>query len=100
MERVIEVQPHIWTLNEALKSGHTAFRLKIELSSNPFQSTLGDMWATGWNDAAASDTFSTKKVDYMAMEGRYERSSRSNSGRRPATNAGRPGKTSRDRSGR
>lgn len=60
------VDPHVWTLDEAFKSGKAAYRIKVELSGNPFTGAgnLGLTWEKGWKDAASKDTTSPKRVDY------------------------------------
>ena len=70
---VKEIKPKEWTEDEAFSSGQGGYRIKVELSGNPFNpGTLAASWAAGWNDAASKDTFSKKRIDY-ATEERNER---------------------------
>lgn len=70
---VEEVSPKVWTEKEAYECGKGGYRIKVELSGNPFKGALAEAWEKGWKDASSSDTTSTRRIDYAAMEDRNDR---------------------------
>jgi hypothetical protein len=66
--------PYQWRSFEAFASGRTAYRIGVDLINNPFKKSpfLSDEWTKGYNEAAASDTTSTRRIDYLAEEN-YDR---------------------------
>lgn len=66
------VLPHVWTGKEAQRSGHTAYRINIPITGNPFTGPLGEVWHESYQLAESSDdvTPKFKHRDYYERPGR------------------------------